>query len=108
MIYKKIGILNLQRCKFDYKLDYKVEHNYETELVNFRKYLSFCIFPTSFNQHASSSIIFIKDNKLYFFILNSGLDIGYNNKTPIEIDEYQNYQLTKGIILMMVKNLIKE
>jgi len=91
--------INYDKIEYRFHFDYKVDQEYKRELSNFKKYLSFCIFPTSFNGHLSSSIIFIKDNRLYFFILNSGEDIDYNNKIPIEIDEYQHYQLTKGIIL---------
>jgi hypothetical protein len=96
--------------EFNYKDDnqdyssslFKNECDYIYEFKNLKKYLSFCIFPTLFNEHLSSSIIFIKDYKLYFFILNSGLDINYNNIKPIKIDDdniNNLYQLTKGIIL---------
>ena len=91
--------INYETINYNINFNYKEEHNYETELDNLKKYLSFCIFPTSFNEHLSSSIIFIKDNRLYFFILNSGEDINFNNNIPIKIGEYSHYQLTKGIIL---------
>ena len=38
----------------------------------------FCIIPIVYNKHQTTIIIFTKENKMYLYILNSGLDIQYN------------------------------
>jgi hypothetical protein len=58
----------------------------------------FCIIPIVYNKHQTTIIIFTKENKMYLYILNSGLDISYNGNTE-EIDSQDLYQLTKGIII---------
>ena len=40
------------------------ENSYNEQILsNFRDILSFCIFPTGFNNHLTSSVIFIKENE---------------------------------------------
>jgi len=81
----------------NFELNFRIEQDYTDEFLNyFRNY--FCIFPTSFNNHLSSSIIFTKNDKLYFFILNSGAGINYNGSSKV-INDKTLYQLTKGIVL---------
>jgi hypothetical protein len=60
--------------------------------------LKFCIIPMSFNKHQTTTIIFTKNDKLYLFILNTGLDMEKNGNT-IKIDDKDLYQLTKGVCL---------
>jgi TPR repeat protein len=71
---------------------------FDNNIKDYVKNLHFCIIPLVFNKHQTTTIIFIKENKLYLFILNTGLDIGYNGES-ILINEENYYQLTKGIIL---------
>jgi len=61
-------------------------------------YFNFCIIPISFNKHQTTTIIFIKQNSMYLYILNTGLDINVNGEIR-EINGSNLYQLTKGIIL---------
>ena len=80
--------------EIDSIIDYKDDNIFKIPL----NYLKFCIIPMSFNDHATTTIIFIKGTQLYLFILNSGLDIQENGKEQT-IDGQVLYQLTKGIIL---------
>jgi len=85
-------------CKiYDFEMDFRIEQNYDDNFLNIFKN-NFCIFPTNFNYHTSSSIIFTKENKLYFYILNSGAGINYNGSSKL-INDKILYQLTKGIVL---------
>jgi len=61
-------------------------------------YFNFVIFPIFFNKHQTTTIIFKKLNKLYLYILNTGLDIQYNGDI-VQIDSQDLCQLTKGICI---------
>ena len=68
--FLKFNNVNNQHI-INFELDFRIEQKYnKTLLDHFLEY--FCIFPTSFNNHASSSIIFTKNNKLYlpFLLFN--------------------------------------
>jgi len=88
---------------FDYKNPCQIYE--KDDLCNLKNCLSYCIFLTEFNSHLSSSILFIKDYKLYFYILNSGDGIEHNGQGL----EFKNQQfssnnihfgmLSKGIML---------
>jgi len=88
---------------FDYKNPCQIYE--KDDLCNLKNCLSYCIFLTEFNSHLSSSILFIKDYKLYFYILNSGDGIEHNGPGL----EFKNEQfssnnihfgmLSKGIML---------
>jgi hypothetical protein len=59
------------------------------------EYLKFCIIPLGFNEHQTTTIIFIKDDKMFLYILNTGLDM-QENGVPSTINNETLYQLTKG------------
>jgi hypothetical protein len=90
-----------EQDKEEYKFNYYFEDNYykEDTYIKLKEYLNFCIYLTGYNDHLTSSLIFIKNNKLYFFILNSGQGMNYNNENSELIESDEIYQLTKGIVL---------
>ncbi len=82
-----------------------IEFNYFDTIKNFKEIINFikenfkfCIISNEFNEHYTTTIIFIKNYKLYLFILNTGLDIEENGKN-IKLDDQILDQLTKGIII---------
>jgi len=80
-----------------FKLNYELENyddNFDFNFDKIRESLNYYIISSDFNKHATTTIIFIKDKKMYLFILNTGLDIQYNGENNGNL-----YQLTKGIKL---------
>jgi len=81
--------LNRLFLSFNYEITDK-DDEIDSDII--KESLNFCIISSGFNNHATTTIIFIKEKKMYLFILNTGLDIQHNG------DKIGNfYQLTKGI-----------
>jgi len=75
--------------------NYEITNNDNNNDINMiKELLNFYIISSQFNNHGTKTIIFIKDKKMYLFILNTGLDIEYNGE---KIDNF--YQVIKGIII---------
>ncbi len=71
--------------------------NYDNDIINHisTDLFKFCIIPIGFNNHQTTTIIFIEKEKMYLYILNSGLDINYNGN-KVKIDSQDLYQLIKN------------
>ena len=65
--------------------------------------LKFCIIPMKFNKHQTTTLIFTKNDRLYLYILNTGLDMNENGD-KITIHDQDLYQLTKGVCLCDITN----
>ena len=82
---------------FDYISDVNDLNIIKVFMLN---YFKFCIIPIGFNQHQTTTIIFINERTsiMYLYILNTGLDIQENGPEK-EINEQKLSQLCTGIIL---------
>ena len=87
-----ITTLNINGSNINFSYDSEDIEQINPELFKF------CIIPIGFNQHQTTTVVFTKDNKMYLYILNTGLDIQYNGD-KIQIDSQDLYQLTKGVMI---------
>ena len=89
-----ITTLNINGSNINFSYDSEDIEQINPELFKF------CIIPIGFNQHQTTTIIFINERTsiMYLYILNTGLDIQENGPEK-EINEQKLSQLCTGIIL---------
>lgn len=107
-----LEIQNISESKKKYRftnINTKVDASYDIDLdnlgrINYRKLrelFSYCIYQVGQDDHATSFLVFEKDNKLILLIINSGagIDLNDEDRFSVNVDNKNMYSPYTGVVI---------